>query len=200
MRGNPIKNLPPSTSILDVLNSRKVKETAKVMKTSGTFTQAAAWPPSPDPLASVKAAIASAAANFMAAVKKHQDNFQSLLKSAAPGILLSVSKIKQLRADNIALMTAATTRVQHAGGTRFSLKTLYDHARSEEKEARRLVDKEFAHNSTLANAKDAATMMSSITDSDGYTTISRRGRSPTTSPPRPHPQPEGKEGNRKNPF
>jgi hypothetical protein len=43
-------------------------------------------------------------------------------------------------------------------------------------------------------------MMSSITDSDGYTTVSRHGRSPTTSPPRPRPQPEGKEGNRKNPF
>jgi hypothetical protein len=52
-----------------------MKETAKVMKTSGTFAQAAAWPPSPDQLASVKVAIASAAANFMAAVKKHQDNF-----------------------------------------------------------------------------------------------------------------------------
>jgi hypothetical protein len=97
-------------------------------------------------------------------------------------------------------MTTATTRVQHAGGTRFSLETLYDLARSEKKEARRLVDKEFAHNSALANAKDAATMMSSITDSDGYTTKSCHGGSPTTSPPRPRLQPKGKEGNRKNPF
>jgi hypothetical protein len=100
---------------------------------------------------------------------------------------VSASKIKRLRADNIALMTAATTRVQHAGGTHFSLKMLYDLSRSEEKEARRLVDKEFAHDFTLTNAKDAATMMSSITDSDGYTTVSRRGGSPTTSPPRPRP-------------
>jgi hypothetical protein len=76
----------------------------------------------------------------------------------------------------------------------------YDLARSEKKEARSLVDKEFAHDSTLANAKDAATMMSSITDSNGYTTISRCGGSPTTSPPRPRLQPEGKEGNKKNPF
>jgi hypothetical protein len=70
----------------------------------------------------------------------------------------------------------------------------------EEKEARRLVDKEFAHDSALADAKDAATLMRSITDSDGYTTVSCRGGFPTTSPPRPCPQPEGKEGNRKNPF
>ncbi len=97
-------------------------------------------------------------------------------------------------------MTTATTRVQHAGGTRFSLEMLYDLARLEEKEARCLVDKEFAHDSTLANAKDAATMMSSIMDSDGYTTVSYCGGSPTTSPPRPCLQPEGKEGNRKNPF
>jgi hypothetical protein len=113
---------------------------------------------------------------------------------------VSALKIKQLRADNIALMTTATTHVQHAGGTRFSFKTLYDLACSEEKEARCLVDKEFAHDSALANAKDASTMMSSITDSDGYTTVSRRGGSPTTSPPRPRPPPEGKKGNRKNPF
>ncbi len=112
---------------------------------------------------------------------------------------MSTSKIKRLRADNIALMTAATTCVQYAGGTRFSLETLYDIARFDKKEARCLVDKEFAHGSTLANAKDAATMMSSITDSKGYT-MSRHGGSPTTSPPRPRPQQEGKEGNRKNPF
>jgi hypothetical protein len=97
-------------------------------------------------------------------------------------------------------MTTATTHVQHAGGTCFSLKMLYDLAHLEKKEASHLVDKEFAHDSVLADAKDAATMMSSIMDSDGYTTISRHGGSPTTSPPRPRLQPKGKEGNRKNPF
>ncbi len=96
---------------------------------------------------------------------------------------MSASKIKQLRADNIALMTAATTCVQHARGTRFSLKTLYDLARSEEKEARCLVDKEFAHDSMLADAKDAAMTMSSITeDSDGYTTVSRPWQIPNYIP------------------
>ncbi len=113
---------------------------------------------------------------------------------------MSTSKIKQLRADNIALMTAATTRVQYAEGTCFSLKTLYDLARSEEKEARHLVDKEFAHDSTLANAKVAATMMSFITDSNSYTTVSCHGESPIPSLPRPRPHPEGKESNRKNSF
>jgi hypothetical protein len=113
---------------------------------------------------------------------------------------VSASKIKRLRADNIALMTTATICGQHAGGTHFSLKTLYNLAHLEEKEARRLVDKEVAQDSALANAKDAATIMSSITDSNGYTTVSPRDGSPTTSPPRPHPQPEGKVDNRKNPF
>ncbi len=100
---------------------------------------------------------------------------------------MSTSKIKQLRADNIALMTVATTCVQYARGTRFSLKMLYDLARLEEKEARCLVDKEFAHISTLANAKDAATMMSSITDSNGYTTVSCHGGSPLHPFPGPIP-------------
>ncbi len=43
-------------------------------------------------------------------------------------------------------------------------------------------------------------MMSSITDLDGYTTVTRRGRSPTSSPPKPRLQSGSKTGNRKNLF
>ena len=134
-------------------------------KTSGTFAQAATQPPSPDPLASTKAAIASATINFTAAAKKHQDNFRALLKSVVPGTTVPASKIKQFRADNIALMTKATIFILHAGGTRFSLKALYNLARAEEKEAKRQVDYEAAHDLAIANAKSTATMMSLIMDS-----------------------------------
>jgi hypothetical protein len=113
-----------------------MEETVRVGKTSGTFAQAAAQPPSPDPLASTKAAIASATINFTAAVKKHQDNFQALLKSVVPGTTVPASKIKRLRADNIALMTKATILILHAGGTHFSLKALYNLVRTEEKKAK----------------------------------------------------------------
>ena len=123
-------------------------------------------------------------AEFTATVRKYHGDFQSLLKSAAPG-LVPDSKIKRVRADNVALMTSATIKVQQAGGTRFSLKTLYKIAPLEEKEARLYTDKVLAHNSTSTVAKEMAKMMSSITDSDGYTTVTRRGRSPTSSPPKP---------------
>ncbi len=90
--------------------------------------------------------------------------------------------------------------MQQAGGTRFSLKTLYKIARSEEKEARLYTDKVLALNSTSTDAKETATIMSSIMDSDGYTTVTRRGRSPTSSPPKPRLQSGSKTGNRKNLF
>jgi hypothetical protein len=70
----------------------------------------------------------------------------------------------------------------------------------EEKEARLYMDKVLAHNSTSTDAKEMASMMSSITDSDSYTTVTRRGRSPTSSPPNPRLQSGSKTGNRKNLF
>ncbi len=62
------------------------------------------------------------------------------------------------------------------------------------------MDKVLAHDSTSTDAKETATMMSSIKDSDGYTTVTRRGRSPTSSPPKPRLQSGSKTGNRKNLF
>jgi hypothetical protein len=159
------KTSSSSTPFPERLNLRETKETVRVGKTSGTFAQAAAWPPSPDPLASTKAAIASVTINFTAAVKKHQDNFQALLKSVVPGTTVPASKIKRLRADNIALMRKASILVLHAGGMRFSLEALYDLACAEEKEAKRQVDYKVANDLAIADAKSTATMMSSIMDS-----------------------------------
>ncbi len=97
-------------------------------------------------------------------------------------------------------MMKATILVLHAGGTRFSLESLYDLARMEEKEAKCQVDYEVAHDLAIANAKSTPTMMSLITDSDGYTSVNRHSSSPTIPPPRPHFQSVGKENTRKNPF
>ena len=97
-------------------------------------------------------------------------------------------------------MTSATIKVQQAGGTRFTLETLYEIARSEEKQARRHAENELANDSTSIDAKETATIMSSITDSDGYTTVNRHGRSPNASPPKPRLQSGSKTGNRKNLF
>jgi hypothetical protein len=139
-------------------------------------------------------------------VQKHQDNIFSFLKLVTPGVPVSDAKIKQLRANNVALMTAATIRVQQAGGTRFSLKCLYEIARSEEKEAWRMFNKAAPAPESLATVlKDSATVMSSITDSDGYTTMSHCSGS-STSPPKICPQRRSplrsseNDGTRKNPF
>ncbi len=80
-------------------------------------------------------AIASATNDLTKAVQKHQNDVLSLLNLVTPGAPVSDAKIKQLRADNVALMMAATIQVQQAGGTRFSLKRLYKIAHSEDKEA-----------------------------------------------------------------
>ena len=139
-------------------------------------------------------------------MQKHQDNIFSFLKLVTPGVPVSDAKIKQLRANNVALMTAATIRVQQAGGTRFSLKCLYEIARSEEKEAWRMFNKAAPAPESLATVlKDSATVMSSITDSDGYTTMSHHGGSITSSPKlcpqsRSPLRSSNGDGTRRNPF
>ncbi len=63
---------------------------------------------------------------------------------------------------------------------RFSLECLYKLACSEAKEARHLFDKDLASKTmTIATKHTIVTVMSSIMDFDGYTTMSRCGRSPT---------------------
>jgi hypothetical protein len=103
---------------------------------------------SPSPTVSrptlAKLAISSAASDFMLAVKKHQGNFLSLLRSFAPGVSPSASKIGCLRAGNIALMMSATIQELQAGGMCIALEHLYELACSEEKETRCLFDKDHA--------------------------------------------------------
>ncbi len=65
----------------------------------------------------------------------------------------------------------------------FSLKYLYKLARSKEKEVKRLFDKDLASDTmTIATKDTMVTVISSIMDSDGYTTMSHCGGSPTSSP------------------
>ncbi len=73
------------------------------------------------------------------AVRKHQDDVISLLCSSTGTAAISDSKIGQLRADNVALMTSTIIRVQQASGSWFLLERLYEIARAEEKVARKLL-------------------------------------------------------------
>ncbi len=105
-------------------------------------------------------------------------------------------------------MSSATIRVEHAGGTRFSLECLYELARTKEKEATRIFDKEPLPDSLSIDtkAKETAMMMSSITELDGFTTVSRPSGSSTSSPFKLCPQSRSptRQGNkgvsRRNPF
>ncbi len=117
-------------------------------------------------------------------VKKHQADSLSLLPvTTGTGAILD-PKMGLLRKHNISLMLLASIHVQKAGGTRFFLKTLYKIARLEKKEARWLFAKEDFVTSAATNT---AITISSITDPDGFTTVSWRGVS-STSPPKQRPQ------------
>jgi hypothetical protein len=70
----------PPVTILEVLNTKRTND---IPKAPHTFAQAATRPSSPADLTSTEVAIASATAEFTATVRKYQDNFRSLLKSAA---------------------------------------------------------------------------------------------------------------------
>jgi hypothetical protein len=174
----------PSVSILVILQSM-VQDVTKGLPTD-TFAQVAARPPSPNPTipTTSEKLIASATSKLSYAIKKHQNNFLALLRSVSLGKSVSVSKTKRLKNDNLVLMSSATIRVQHAGGTHFSIKCLYKLARSKEKEATRLFNKDPLPNSLSIDtkAKETATTMSSIMDSDGFTTVSCLGGSSTSSP------------------
>jgi hypothetical protein len=113
------------------------------------------------------------------AIRKYQDNVLSLLCSFTGTATISASKIGRLRADNVALMTSATIRVQQAGGTCFSLECLYNIARAEEKVARQI----FAKEALITAAADTETTMSSIMDADKFTTVSHRSVGSSSSPP-----------------
>jgi hypothetical protein len=96
---------------------------------------------------------------FISAIRKHQDNFLSLLCSSTGTATISDFKIGWLRADNIALMTSATIHVQQAGSSRFLLECLYKIARAKEKVVRQL----FAKEALMTAAAVTATAMISIT-------------------------------------
>ena len=77
----------------------------------------------------------------------------------------------RVRADNVALMAAASIRVQQAGGTRIALERLYEIARQEERAVLQLLEK--APTTTQADLGGSKTTMSLITDSEGFFAVTR---------------------------
>jgi hypothetical protein len=168
-------------------------------KPPNTLSRITAAPPPPPSFATIAAqpsslnalnltptdlALAAASLALTTAVENHQANSLSLLHvTTGTGAILD-SKMGLLRNHNISLMLLVSIHIQKAGGTRLLLKTLYKIARLEKKEARCLFAKE---DSVTSAAMETAMAMSSITDPDGFTTVSWRGVS-STSPPKQRPQ------------
>jgi hypothetical protein len=133
-RSAPKSRSKPGPSILEVLNCKKDMEgETPVAKEIETFASIAARPPSPKAtrLTVAKAAISAATDEFAAAISKHSADFKALVTSSK--VKRTPARENRIRADNVALMAAATIRVQQAGGTRIALERLYKIARQEER-------------------------------------------------------------------
>jgi hypothetical protein len=187
----------PSTSILGALNSKPCK--AKKNPAVGTIEETFASIASRSPLPKVtkftitEAAIAAAMAELAAAVSKHRANFQILLTSSV--VKRSPARENRLRAGNVALMTAATICIQHAGGTRITLERLYKIARQEERAARQHHEKTLASTPIIINKP--MTTMSLIKDSGGFTIVNRRSNPPSL---KANSAPTTRDGSRVNLF
>jgi hypothetical protein len=142
-----------------------------------TFASIASRPPLPKVtmFTVTEAAIAAAMAELVAAVLKHGADFQILLTSSV--VKRTPAQENRLRAINVALMTAATICVQHAGGTRITLERLYKIVRQEERAARQHHEKTLA--STPIKINKLKTTMSSIKDAEGFTIVNHQSNSPS---------------------
>jgi hypothetical protein len=89
----------------------------------------------------------------------------------SPTVKRTPAQENRLRANNMALMTLATICVQQAGGMRITLERQYKIARQEERAARQLHGKALA--TTLVELSKSKTMMSTITDAEGFTIVNR---------------------------
>jgi len=138
-RSTTKSRLVSGLTILEVLNSKKDIGGDKPVKEIETFASIASRSPSPNTtrLTVTEAAIAVATDEFTAAILKHRADFKALVTSSK----VSPPQENRIRADNVALMAAATIRVQQAGGTRIALERLYEIARREERAVLQLLEK-----------------------------------------------------------
>ncbi len=173
LKSGPITRAATPTSILEVLNFKKdkAKNNPAVKAMEETFASIASRPPSPKAtkFTVTEAARAAATEELAAAISKHRADFQAMLTS--PTVKRTPVQENRLRADNVALMTSATIRVQQAGGTRITSERLYELARQEERAARQLHGKALA--TTLVELSKSKTTMSLITDAEGFSIVNR---------------------------
>ena len=122
----------------------------------------------------MEAAISAAKEELAAAITKHSADFKALVTSSK--VKRTTARENRVRADNVAIMAAASIRVQQAGGTRIALERLYEIARQEERAVLQLMEK--APTNTQADLGGSKPTMSLITDSDGFFSDTQRSKSP----------------------
>ena len=170
-------HLKSGPSILEVLNCKKdMEEDKPVVKEIETFASIASRPPSlkVTRFTVTEAAIAAATDKLVAAISKHSADFKALVISLK--VTRTPARENRIRADNAALMAAATIRLQKAGGTHIALEGLYKIARQEERAVMQLLEK--APAIIHADLGGSKTTMSLVTDSEGFSTVNRQNRSP----------------------
>jgi hypothetical protein len=181
-KSGPITCAATPTSILEVLNSKKdkAKKNPVVEAMEETFSSIASRPPSPKAtkFTVTEAARVAATEELAAAISKHRADFQAMLTS--PTVKRTPVRENRLRADNVALMTLATIRVQQAGEMRITLERLYEIARQEERAARQLHGK--ALTTTLVKLSESKTTMSLITDAEGFSIVIIKAALPSSKP------------------
>jgi hypothetical protein len=167
----------PGRSILEVLNCKKDIDGDSPMVTElETFASIASRPPSPKPTrhTDMEAAISAAKEELTAAISKHSADFKALVTSSK--VKRTPGRENRIRADNVALMVAASIRVQQAGGTRMALERLYEIARQGERAVLQLLEKAPTNNQAAHGGPTPP--MSSITDAEGFSSVTRRSKSP----------------------
>jgi hypothetical protein len=188
-KSGPITRAATPTSILEVLNYKKdkAKNNPTVEAMEETFACIASRPPLPKAtkFTVTEAARAAATEELAAAISNHKADFQAMLTSLT--VERTPAQENRLRADNVALITSATICIQEAGGRRITLERLYEIARQEERAARQLHGKALA--TTLVELSKSQTMMSTITDAEGFTIVNCQSSSPFLKA-NPAPTPE----------
>ena len=147
-----------------------------MVKEIETFATIASRPPSAKVTKppAAEEAVAAATGDLEAAISKHRADIQAMLTSSIAK--RTSARENRIRADNVALMTSATIRIQQAGGTRIALERLYEIARQEERMV--LQQHEMALTTSHAALSKIKPTMSVIKDAEGFSTVNRRSSSP----------------------
>ncbi len=122
----------------------------------------------------MEAELSAAKVELAVAISKHSADFKALVTSSK--VKRTPGQENRIRANNVALMVAASICVQQAGGTRMALERLYEIARQGERAVLQLLEE--APTNNQADHGGSKSTMSVITDAEGFSSVTCRSKSP----------------------